>query len=145
MNRTVRAALAVTSGVVVFVLCLLSHSSARSTQPRTRLVTARASTSGTGYRRRARPRPRDCCRDGVVQLESTRTAVGICRRMRMALWLTAGTPQGDPGSGRCSPRLTIHSLAKERRYETMDAVWIFIATLVIACVAIVLQRRRHHD
>jgi len=27
----------------------------------------------------------------------------------------------------------------------MDAIWIFIATLVIACVAIVLQRRRHHD
>jgi len=27
----------------------------------------------------------------------------------------------------------------------MDAIWIFIATLVIACVAIVLRRRRHHD
>src|SRR4051812_37863155 len=100
---------------------------------------------GRGYRRRARPRPRDCWRGGVVQLASTRTAVGICRRMRMALSLTADTPQGDPGSGRCSPRLTIHSLEKERRYETMDAIWIFIATVVIACVAIVLRRRRHHD
>jgi hypothetical protein len=28
---------------------------------------------------------------------------------------------------------------------TMDAIWIFIATAVIACIAIVVSRRQRHD
>jgi hypothetical protein len=42
------------------------------------------------------------------------------------------------------PRPFAGATMQEGRRCTMDAIWIFIATVVITCLAIVVRRRQRH-